>query len=130
MAAASITSGQRDPLEKGRDVSCDDRAQQFRERFGVEISTGYGSTECPCPVIHHIDEPFPNNQCVGFPTGRYDVEILDENDQACATGIVGEICTRPRAPWEIMLNYWRQPEYTAQVFRNLWYHTRRCGVSG
>ena len=101
--------------------------EQFRERFGVEISTGYGSTESPCPVIHHFDEPLPNNQCVGFPTGRYDVEILDENDQACATGIVGEICTRPRAPWEIMLNYWRQPAYTAQVFRNLWYHTGDAG---
>ena len=101
--------------------------EQFRERFGVEISTGYGSTESPCPVIHHLDEPLPNHQCVGFPTGRYDVEILDENDQACATGIVGEICTRPRAPWEIMLNYWRQPEYTAQVFRNLWYHTGDAG---
>ncbi len=69
----------------------------------------------------------PNNQCVGFPTGRYDVKILDKNDQACATGVVGEICTRPRAPWEIMLGYWRQPEYTAQVFRNLWYHTGDAG---
>ena len=99
----------------------------FRERFGVEISTGYGSTESPCPVIHHFDEPLPNHQCVGFPTGRYDVKILDENDQVCTTGIVGEICTRPRAPWEIMLNYWRQPEYTAKVFRNLWYHTGDAG---
>jgi crotonobetaine/carnitine-CoA ligase len=101
--------------------------EEFCNRFGVEISTGYGSTESPCPVIHHFDEPLPNNQCVGFPTGRYDVKILDENDQACATGMVGEICTRPRAPWEIMLNYWRQPEYTAQVFRNLWYHTGDAG---
>ena len=101
--------------------------KQFRERFGVEISTGYGSTESPCPVIHHFDEPLPNHQCVGFPTGRYDVKILDENDQVCTTGTVGEICTRPRAPWEIMLNYWRQPEYTAQVFRNLWYHTGDAG---
>ena len=101
--------------------------KQFRERFGVEISTGYGSTESPCPVIHHFNEPLPNHQCVGFPTGRYDVKILDENDQVCTTGIVGEICTRPRAPWEIMLNYWRQPEYTAKVFRNLWYHTGDAG---
>ena len=101
--------------------------KQFRERFGVEISTGYGSTESPCPVIHHFDEPLPNHQCVGFPTGRYDVKILDENDQVCTTGTVGEISTRPRAPWEIMLNYWRQPEYTAKVFRNLWYHTGDAG---
>ena len=101
--------------------------KQFRERFGVEISTGYGSTESPCPVIHHFDEPLPNHQCVGFPTGRYNVKILDENAQVCTTGTVGEICTRPRAPWEIMLNYWRQPEYTAKVFRNLWYHTGDAG---
>ena len=26
-----------------------------------------------------------------------------------------------------MIGYWRAPEYTAQVFRNLWYHTGDAG---
>ena len=101
--------------------------EAFSRRFGVELSSGYGCTENPCPMIHHFGEEFPNNQCVGFPTGRYDVRILDENDRECAPGEMGEICTRPKEPWEIFIGYWRQPEYTATVFRNLWYHTGDAG---
>ena len=101
--------------------------EAFCERFGVEISTGYGCTENPCPMIHHFGEPFPNNQCIGYPTGKFDVKILDEDDIECAPGVMGEICTRPVEPWDILIGYWRAPEYTAQVFRNLWYHTGDAG---
>ena len=101
--------------------------EAFAERFGVELSTGYGCTENPCPMIHHFGEPFPNNQCVGYPTGRYDVKILDKDDRECPSGEMGEICTRPKEPWEILTGYWGQPEYTARAFRNLWYHTGDAG---
>ena len=101
--------------------------EAFARRFGVELSTGYGCTENPCPMIHHFGEPFPNNQCVGFPTGRYEVKIFDEDDRECAIGEMGEICTRPKEPWEILLEYWGQPEYTARAFRNLWYHSGDVG---
>ena len=101
--------------------------EEFSRRFGVELSSGYGCTETPCPMIHHFGEPFPNNQCVGFPTGRYEVKIFDENDCECASGEMGEICTRPKQPWEMLVGYWRQPEYTAKAFRNLWYHTGDAG---
>lgn len=101
--------------------------EAFCERFGVEISAAYASTECPSPMIHHFGEPLPNNQCVGRPTGRYDVAIVDEDDRECPVGVMGEICVRPRHPWEILLGYWRQSEYTAKAFRNLWYHTGDAG---
>ena len=101
--------------------------EAFAERFGVELSSGYGCSELPCPMIHHFGEPFPNNQCVGYPTGKYEVKIFDENDQECPPGVMGEICTRPKSPWEMMLSYWRQPEYTAQAFRNLWFHSGDAG---
>ena len=101
--------------------------EAFAERFGLELSTGYGCTESPCPMIHHFGEPFPNNQCVGYPTGRYEVKIFDENDRERPRGEMGEICLRPKEPWEILLSYWRQPEYTAKAFRNLWYHTGDAG---
>ena len=101
--------------------------EAFCRRFGVEISSGYGCTENPCPIIHHFGEPFPNNQCIGYPTAKYDVRILDEHDRECPPGEMGEICTRPENPWEILIGYWRQPEYTARAFRNLWYHTGDAG---
>ncbi|MFT5506709.1 MAG: crotonobetaine/carnitine-CoA ligase [Gammaproteobacteria bacterium] len=99
----------------------------FCKRFGVEISTGYASTECPAPMIHHFDESFPNNQCVGYPTSNFEVKILNEDDVECDFGEMGEICTRPKEPWSILTGYWRQPEYTARAFQNLWYHTGDAG---
>ena len=101
--------------------------EAFSKRFGVALSTGYGSTEEACPLIHHFGEPFPNNQCVGYPTSRFEVKILDEFDRECPPGVMGEICTRPKNPWDILLGYWGHPEYTARVFRNLWYHTGDAG---
>lgn len=101
--------------------------EAFCERYGVEIAAAYASTECPTPIIHHFGDPFPNNQCVGYPTGKYEVTILDEDDRECPTGQMGEICVRPKGPWEILSGYWRQPEYTAKAFRNLWYHTGDAG---
>ena len=101
--------------------------QAFCERFEVEISTGYGSTENPCPAIHHFGEPFPNNQCVGFPTGRYEVKIFDEDDCELPRGVMGQICTRAKESWEMLIGYWNQPTSTVDAFRNLWYHTGDAG---
>jgi carnitine-CoA ligase len=102
--------------------------EAFAKRFGVEISSGYASTEDPCPMIHHFGEPFPNNKCVGYArTDKFEVRIFDELDRECPRGTMGEICVRPKNSWDIMLKYWNQPEYTAESFRNLWYHTGDAG---
>ena len=99
----------------------------FAERFGVKIATGYGSTENPGGFIHHFDEPFPTNQCVGIPDEDVDASIRDELDRECANNEMGEICIRHQTPWTIMRGYWNLPEATAKAFRNLWFHTGDAG---
>jgi len=101
--------------------------EAFARRFGVKIASGYGSTENPGPCFHSPGTPFPNNQCVGELSERAEVKIVDENDIEVPRGTVGEICVRPREPWEVMLGYWRNPEATARAFRNLWYHSGDAG---
>ena len=101
--------------------------EAFARRFGVKIASGYGSTENPGPCFHTPGTPFPNNQCVGELSERAQVRIVDENDLEVPRGTVGEICVRPRVPWEIMVGYWRNPEATARAFRNLWYHSGDAG---
>ena len=101
--------------------------EAFARRFGVKIASGYGSTENPGPCFHMPGTPFPNNQCVGELSERAEVRIVDENDIEAPRGTVGEICVRPRHPWEIMVGYWRNPEATAHAFRNLWYHSGDAG---
>ncbi len=101
--------------------------EAFAERFGVRISTAYASTEDPVPCVQFLGEPYPNNQCVGYPLPDFEVRIFDEFDRDRAPGVMGEICVRPGNAWDIMLGYWNQPDYTARVFRNLWYHTGDAG---
>ena len=101
--------------------------EAFARRFGVKIASGYGSTENPGPCFHLPGTPFPNNQCVGELSEHAEVRIVDENDIEAPRGAVGEICVRPRHPWEIMIGYWRNPEATAHAFRNLWYHSGDAG---
>ena len=101
--------------------------EAFARRFGVQIASGYGSTENPGPCLHPAGAPFPDHQCVGTISDRAEVRIVDENDLETPRGVVGEICVRPREPWEIMLGYWRKPEATARAFRNLWYHSGDAG---
>ena len=101
--------------------------EAFARRFGVKIASGYGSTENPGPCFHLPGTPFPNNQCVGELSEHAEVRIVDEHDIEVPLGTVGEICVRPRNPWEIMVGYWRNPEATARAFRNLWYHSGDAG---
>ena len=101
--------------------------EAFARRFGVSIASGYGSTENPGPCFHPPGTPFPNNQCVGELSEHAEVRVVDENDIEAPRGTVGEICVRPRNPWEIMVGYWRNPEATAHAFRNLWYHSGDAG---
>lgn len=101
--------------------------EAFARRFGVQIASGYGSTENPGPCFHSPGTPFPDNQCVGQVSERTEVRIVDEHDIEAPRGTVGEICVRPRDPWEIMVGYWRNPEATARAFRNLWYHSGDAG---
>ena len=115
------------PLRKAGMFPIIPEHEAFARRFGVQLASGYGATENPCPMIHHFGEPFPNNQCVGRATDKFEVKIFDTFDQECPRGVMGEICVRPKNTWDIMLGYWNQPDYTAQVFRNLWYHTGDAG---
>lgn len=52
-----------------------------------------------------------------------EVAILDENDNLCAPGTVGQLAFRPRFPGLLLLEYFRKPEVTLKVHRNCWFHT-------
>ena len=97
--------------------------QSFCERFGVCVTSGYGSTESPMPILLLPGDDFPTHQCVGRVQEGFQAKILDAADRELPRGEMGEICIRPDNPWDILLGYWRQPEVTTAAFRNLWYHT-------
>ncbi|WP_284455058.1 AMP-binding protein [Alloalcanivorax xenomutans] len=60
---------------------------------------------------------------MGRPSPLLEASILDENDQPCAPGQVGQLSFRPRFPSLIIREYFNKPEKTLEAFRNLWFHT-------
>ena len=94
----------------------------FRERFGVErLVDGYGSTETTFVFSNHEGGYVPAS--MGRPVPEFDCRVVDEHDEEVPPGAAGELVIRPREPFSIFTGYFRDPEATAEAWRNLWFHT-------
>jgi carnitine-CoA ligase len=97
----------------------------FKKRFGIEAFVEvYGTTETSCPILSPYGEDRPVGAAGLNAAKWYDVAILDpETDVEVPVGEVGEFCVRPRHPWISSLGYYNMPEKTAEVWRNMWFHS-------
>ena len=96
--------------------------EDFKTRFGVRVSTTYGGTEQNCPMRSSF-ELANNRTCGRLLEDRYEVRIVDENDEEVPPGVPGEVCVRTKNPWDMTLGYWNHPDWTVRAWRNFWYHT-------
>ena len=98
----------------------------FKDRFGVEIVSGYGMTDLGIVVYSQSGEPFKDARA-GASCGKvlpeWELRIVDEHDYEVSPGEAGRALVRPRRPWIMPLGYWRSPEATVQATRNMWFHT-------
>ena len=95
----------------------------WKEHTGLTIFEGFGQTETPLTVAN-LKHSTPRSGSMGKPVPLYDVEIQRDDGSRCNTGETGEICIRmePR-PAGIMMEYYRDPEKTANAIYEGWYHT-------
>lgn len=94
----------------------------FRARFGCKVSTFYNMTEASVPLCADGFNLANSSSC-GRPRPGVTARIVDENDEPVPIGTTGELVLRSDNPWEFNLGYWRQPERTAEAWRNQWLHT-------
>ncbi len=96
----------------------------FEETFGVILVEGDGPTECS-PVTS-VNPPTGERKpgSVGPPIPGVRMRIVDDRDQELPVGEVGEICVS--GP-NVMLGYLNQPEATAEVIKDGWFHTGDVG---
>ena len=98
--------------------------QQFIDRFGVRVRSGFGMTEIGGPLGTPWMATAPQNcgdVVVGTP--HYELLIADEEDYPVQPGEVGELLLRTREPWTTNAGYYKMPEATARAWRNGWFHT-------
>jgi len=95
---------------------------------GLDIWQGYGMTECSSIVtILGPDEHRTGGRYLtsaGYPVLGVELSIQDALGRPLPVGETGEVCARGG---NFMIEYWRQPEATAEVFRDGWYHTGDAG---
>jgi crotonobetaine/carnitine-CoA ligase len=98
------------------------------DRFGVKAAgaPGFGMTEA-CPMtFQFVGDPAPPGTS-GRRYADFDTRIFDEEGNECPPGVAGEIVTRPCRPGIMFDGYWRRPQDTLAVMKNLWFRTGDVG---
>ena len=97
---------------------------QFLKLTGIKLKEGFGQTETTISLGTYVFmEPCPG--AIGKPSPIFDIDIIDDQDNSCEVGEEGEIVIRMHGDKTVGLSigYYRNPEKTAEVWRNGIYHT-------
>jgi crotonobetaine/carnitine-CoA ligase len=96
--------------------------EEFKARFGVKVSTTWGSTEINVPTRSGF--MLANNRTCGrVAEDRYDVRLVDADDREVPPGVPGEAIVRTHEPWLLMAGYWNNAAATTEAWRNQWLHS-------
>ena len=97
----------------------------WKQQTGLTIYEGFGQTETPLTVAN-LNGSTPKPGSMGKIVPLYDIRILRPDHTECEDGETGEICIRydpDHRPEGIMVEYYRDPEKTAEAIHDGWYHT-------
>jgi len=115
---------QNHPLKKVFMVPLTETGTDFHQRFGTDVYTIFNMTEISSPIV---SEPNPSKRgTCGRKREGVDVRLVDEHDCEVAIGEVGEMLVRTDRPWGMNSGYYKNPEATAEAWRNGWFHTGDC----
>ena len=93
--------------------------ERFKQRFGIEIVDGIGSTEAAHTFIANRPNavrPGSSGQLVP----GYDARIVDDRNQPVAIGEIGNLWISGESTCAM---YWNQPEKTRETIDGLWLRT-------
>jgi crotonobetaine/carnitine-CoA ligase len=97
---------------------------EFHRRFGIDVYTIFNMTEISSPIV---SEPNPTQRgTCGKQRDGVDVRLVDGNDCEVPLGEIGEMIVRTDRPWGMNSGYYKNPEATAEAWRNGWFHTGDC----
>jgi crotonobetaine/carnitine-CoA ligase len=106
-----------------------DKLQQaWKQRFGAKHTAcpGFGLTECSLVTSVPLGIQVPGD-CSGMRNDSFDVRIVDDNGIEVPQGESGEVIVRPLRPNVMFEGYWKRPEDTLKVMKNMWFHTGDIG---
>lgn len=96
-------------------------APAMSARFGFNVYTVFNMSEVSCP-LRSEDNPIVRGSCGQVRPG-IQARLVDKNDCEVAIGSPGELILRSEMPWTMSHGYYKNPEATANAWRNGWFHT-------
>jgi crotonobetaine/carnitine-CoA ligase len=98
--------------------------EDFERRFDLKILEWYGAVEGGIAFKPIGEGPVGS---FGKAGPGIEMKILDENDQECPPGVLGEICSRPLSGDPPMVEYHGNPEASAKKTRGGWLRSGDIG---
>ncbi|MEV7605720.1 ATP-dependent acyl-CoA ligase [Paenarthrobacter sp. NPDC089322] len=95
--------------------------ESFRDRFGITLMDGYGSTETNSIVASSRREQRPGY--MGKVQPGFSARVVDEYGLEVRAGQPGELLLRSDQPHAFATGYFRMPEATVTAWKDLWFHT-------
>ncbi len=98
--------------------------RQFEKATGLQILEGFGQSESTM-IIGNLTGASHKIGSMGKPAPIYDVSLVDADGNPVPTGEVGEIVVDVKngAPCGLFTGYYGDPEKTAEVWHDGFYHT-------
>ncbi len=95
--------------------------RHFLEYFpNIDYEENYGLTESSGPCMHLGLENIHKLGSMGYPRLNLDARIVNDKDEDVPVGTVGEMIMKGN---NIMKEYYKNPEQTAQTLKNGWLYT-------
>lgn len=108
----------------GADKCPDALREGFRNKHGVVLLEGYGTTETsPVISVNSLEFNRPGSTGKVLPNIRVRIENF-ETGQDCSVGEIGKILVKGPS---VMKGYYDDPEQTAEVLKDGWYNTGDMG---
>lgn len=93
----------------------------FKERFGIALLDGYGSTETN--FVLGCTLPGQRPGLMGPACDGFGARVVDDADNAVPDGTPGELILRADEPFAFATGYFGMADKTVEAWRNLWFHT-------
>lgn len=93
----------------------------FRERFGIQLVEGYGSTETNMVIGADASMQRPGKMGITLPD--FETRVVDERGIDVPSNVPGELLCRSRQPFAFATRYFNNPADTAEAWTDGWFHT-------
>lgn len=95
--------------------------EPFRDRFGVLLLDGYGSTETNSVIGSTPDQWRPGY--VGKLRPGFSIRVVDSEGVPVPAGVPGELLIRSDQPYAMATGYHAMAEATTKAWQDLWFHS-------